>query len=350
MNKIILFLLLALIVPLKSFAVAPAVHIDSITPYISEANEPILIKGSGFGSKQEDISVTFKTKLQDCPQSSSYTGCEETKEYNVIVTKIADNQIEILTPTFSEKSFFKVVVSRKDNGGLINSNEVDFASYYNSLVDESIILKESGMNDAAIVDHLSFQMISDDKKGSVNKESFGNVKVSANDQKRLKVAGLSDDYISKLQGEPQRVTIGLAGVWLPRTSELVPAPMIRILLTPRSYFYERKAYMGEIPCLTGCLKGIPFPNGLFDLATRWDLNFGITSSTPSTKSSDSQTKKTNYFLVGFSNEINAAAFLNVGMALAIKDLNGVVNPIKRQWYLGVTIDSNFLKVIGITEK
>ena len=53
-----------------------------------------------------------------------------------------------------------------------------------------------------------------------------------------------------------------------------------------------------------------------------------------------------YVLIGFSNQLNRSALLNIGWALVPGDIEGV----ETQFYIGFTVDSNFLKEIGIVNK
>jgi hypothetical protein len=83
---------------------------------------------------------------------------------------------------------------------------------------------------------------------------------------------------------------------------------------------------------------------LFQL-DRWDLNFGYTSKTPTTESNEADEQK-NYVLIGLSNQLNRSALLNIGWALVPGDTKYVDD----QFYIGFTIDSNFLKEIGLVSK
>ena len=110
--------------------------------------------------------------------------------------------------------------------------------------------------------------------------------------------------------------------------------MIRVYLTPRSYFTQYNPYLGKWF----------FPLGIFE-PKRWDLNIGLTQSTKTDKD-NGPTDKKSYFLVGLSNQINRYAFLNIGRAY----VEGATVGVNSQYYLGFTIDFDLLKSIGIIDK
>jgi hypothetical protein len=342
--KIVIAVFLLSLLALKSYSANSEVHIDLITPSVSMENDLLLIKGKGFGQTKENVSVKFRMKLKVCQQND--TECKEYEEYDAIVSRVTDTEIDVRTPAVSEKAILKVRVDVKDSNP---SNEVEFGIYWQRLVDQSITLKKSGMNDPAIVDHLYFQSISSDGATAAKREGvFGNIKLNAEDISKLKSNGFNEEYIAKLEGQKQYVTLGVGGIWLNRTSELVAAPMIRILLVPRGYFYEREDYWGEWSWggrkwPRNNLYWVPKPQGIVSVS-RWDLNIGATSS--ASTGTDSTGQKTNYVLFGLSHEINIAAFINVGIALSTDNTKGI----KKQFYWGVTVDSNFLKAIGIMNK
>jgi len=133
------------------------------------------------------------------------------------------------------------------------------------------------------------------------------------------------------------VTLGVAGLWLQKTADLVYAPIIRIFLKPRSYFHAYRPYFFDH-------WGQLFQCGLFQL-DRWDINVGLTSNTQTAKSSEAEEKE-RYVLIGLSHQLNQSAFLNIGWAL----LPGDTKYVDGQFYVGFTLDANFLKEIGIIGK
>lgn len=116
--------------------------------------------------------------------------------------------------------------------------------------------------------------------------------------------------------------------------------MVRIFLVPRSYFKKRKPYWKEF------LGGPYLPSGLL-YHDRWDLNIGITISTSTTEDPENpESEDKSYILLGASHELNRSALLNIGFAFAPGDTTGE----RTQVYVGFTVDSNFLKALGIIEK
>lgn len=339
--KSIVFAVLVNLVALFHHSHVGAVQIDSIAPTVGAEGDVVTITGSGFGTDREHAAVKFRADLKDCPAAIVYPRCMEYKEYNAIISSITDTQLRVITPSISEKRILKVKAGAYNGTAWTYSNEVDFGVYSSPLIEESIILKQSGMKDSAIVDHMYFQEMENGASPAKRKGVFGNIRLEGADIAKLKKAGFDDDFIGKFEGQQQRVTIGIAGIWLYRTSELVAAPMIRILLVPRSFFYEKADYWGTWGWKY--TSWIPKPQGVIDIA-RWDLNFGITTSTRTSEHSNEE--KTNYALVGLSHQINAAAFLNFGAAIATGSAEGI----KRQYYAGFTVDSNILKVVGLMDK
>jgi hypothetical protein len=73
---------------------------------------------------------------------------------------------------------------------------------------------------------------------------------------------------------------------------------------------------------------------------RFDVNFGYTAS-----SAKIDNEKTNFVLTGLSFELNKAALVNFGVAHAVND----VQHEKRQAYVGITVDYNILKELGVVK-
>jgi hypothetical protein len=199
------------------------------------------------------------------------------------------------------------------------------------LVDKAINLKNINMQESTIIDHLAYV----DRKYD-SRVYFGKCPLSADQIDSLRKAGFQNDFIAKFEGQPQYVTLGVAGVWLQKTADLVYAPIIRIFLKPRSYFHAYRPYFFGRWGLSQC--------GLLQL-DRWDINVGLTNKTQTAKSSETEEKE-RYILIGLSNQLNQSAFLNIGCAL----LPGDTKYVDSQFYVGFTLDSNFLKEIGIIGK
>lgn len=294
---------------------AEDITITAIKPVIGLRNEIVIIEGSGFGKKDEKSSVEFI-------DTKNVIYKAEIKEWD-------DNKISVMVPSGIGNEMVKVRVVTETK----SSNEVGFGVYSLDLVDEAINLKKSGVLDSTIVDHL-YQL------GEGRKGTFGNVHLTSAEIQKLKQAGFQDDFIAKFEGHPQYVTLGIAGIWLYGTHDLVAAPMLRIFLVPRSYFSAQRPYWERVS-ICGSKSPLYWPKGLLQF-DRWDLNFGITNST----STDASNEQRSYVLAGFSNELNQSALLNLGVAVAPGDVEGK----QTQFYMGLTVDYNFLKALGIVSK
>lgn len=203
------------------------------------------------------------------------------------------------------------------------------------LIEESIVLKQSGVSDSTIVDHLYH--LREFKGDDCNtKGTFGNIRLTKDEIQKLKQAGFQDDFIAKFEGHPQHVALGVAAIWLTETTDLTYAPMLRIFLVPRSYFTKMRDYWEKWEMV-----GLYYPRGFFHY-DRWDINFGVTTLT----SADSSSDQRSYVLVGLSHEINRSALLNIGGAVLPGDVKGI----QTQIYFGITVDYNFLKYLGIVDK
>jgi len=152
------------------------------------------------------------------------------------------------------------------------------------------------MQESAIIDHLAYVDRLTQARTYDSRVYFGKCPLSARQIDRLRKEGFQNDFIAKFEGQPQHVTLGVAGLWLQKTADLVYAPIIRIFLKPRSYFHAYRPYFFG----------------------RW----------------------------GLSHQLNQSAFLNIGCAL----LPGDTKYVDSQFYVGFTLDANFLKEIGIIGK
>jgi len=284
----------------------------------------IKIIGKGFGTKTGQSAVKFTYKVNDKELGSVDVDIEEWNEEEITVKapdiskqSSAEVEIEITTPD-CEKVTGKFLI-------------------YRDIVSEAIKLKAEIVSENTIKEHLARQAEETAYRTLSNKNVFGNIQLSAFEVNALLKAKLSDDFIGEMEGFPQFVTVGVAGIWLFKTAEVAAAPMLRIFIFPRSYYMPRTRL--------GAITKEPsrFFNVIFD---RFDINVGYTTSTQTRKEETKKQEKTNYVLVGLSFELSRAALFNFGLALVPEDVKGT----RRQLYLGVTVDYNLLKDIGIVKK
>ncbi len=222
--------------------------------------------------------------------------------------------------------------------GYAQESKISSTKYREFLVDEAIQLKKSGTSDVTIVDHLYHIGKTHSEDDPDFEGVYGNASLSRDEIKRLKEAGFQDEFIAKFEGHPQYITAGVSAIWLDKSAELTAATMLRIFLKPRSYFKAHKPYWSVKE-----IWGMHFPKGIIDFSNRWDLNIGYTLSVEST-SGDAESN--NYLLVGFSHEMNRSVLFNIGYGFVPGDNRRE----KKQFYLGLTMDSNFLKFLGIVDK
>ena len=288
-----------------------------IEPEVGVPGDRITIKATQgtFGDKQEGSYLVFSDKPKDKLKIESWD----------------KNKLEFIVPPRCKRKIVDVNLH-------INKEKKCAAQFglYGieiEIVEEAIKLKQSKMWETSIIDHLYYYTSRSIEDGCLDPNGyFGKYRLTATQIERLQDVGFEDDFITKFEGHPQHVTLGIAALWLGRTADLVYAPMIRIFLKPRSYFYAHRPYFES------------WPIGLFQL-DRWDLSLGYTTKTPTTES-DNSTEEKSYALIGFSNQLNRSALLNIGWALVPGDIEGV----ETQFYIGFTVDSNFLKEIGIVNK
>jgi hypothetical protein len=264
--------------------------------------------------KQEGCYVVFSDKLDDKLKIESWK----------------NDKIEFIVPPRSKRKIINVDLYINKEKQC--AEDMEFGVYGIDLVEEAIKLKQSNMQEPSIIDHLDYISRSVKGKSPDPGGYFGDYPLAGSHIVRLEDAGFQDDFIAKFEGHPQRVTLGIAALWLGRTADLVYAPMLRIFLKPRSYFHAYRPYFGS------------WHIGLLQL-DRWDLSVGYTTKTPTT-GSDNSTEEKSYVLIGLSNQLNRSALLNIGWALVPGDIEGV----ESQFYVGFTVDSNFLKEIGIVNK
>jgi hypothetical protein len=287
----------------------------TIKPEVGIPGDIITIQGD-FGEKQED----------------SYMILSDMRTDRIKIVCWEKDKVKFMVPPRLYRAI--VNVELYINGTRKCTADMKFGLYASriDLVNEAIKLRKIRMQESTIIDHLDHISRSSTDGSPDRKGRFGNYRLTGSQITKLREEGFQDDFIAKFEGHPQHVSVGIAPLWLLKTKDLVYAPMIRILLTPRSYFYERSPY-------------ISWPwFGLWQIE-RWDLNFGYTTKTSTEESNDIGEEK-NYALIGFSNQLNRSAFLNIGWALVPGDIEGV----ETQYYFGFTVDYNVLKGIGVVSK
>jgi hypothetical protein len=169
----------------------------------------------------------------------------------------------------------------------------------------------------------------------------GQVKVTIPEMKsgteKVTVTVLKDDGITVIcessilvipskPDDNQNVTLGAAYVWIVGISEFAPTVMMRILLSPRTYQQQDSTTFNLMA------DKIPGAKG------RIDLNIGRTSDVLTHNPKDDKEKKA-YTIVGLSYMVNASAFINFGVV-----------PENGYGYLGITVDYNLLKGLGVVSK
>lgn len=230
-----------------------------------------------------------------------------------------------------------------------------------TIVTTAIRLRKSGMSEPEISEHLhnqGRQLIEDhyrlqriksiycpllildnnlcfdkDWLDDISRKTFGNYHLSrdGSDAIRLKKAGMEPDFIAKMSGQPQYVTIGAGFIWMVESQNYVVAPMLRIFVSPVGFYTPRK------------------PLEILHLWSTWDwrrvgLNLGYASSAATGRMNSGTNKELkNYVLFGFSFEINRYAMLNIGMGI----VPGGSDQGNTQFYLGLTLDQNMLKGLGL---
>ncbi|MBT0666027.1 hypothetical protein KI809_17075 [Geobacter pelophilus] len=196
-------------------------------------------------------------------------------------------------------------------------------------IKEAVLWKQKGMSDTAILGHISKMATRDLEENKKSPSVFDGVSIEGDEVKQLRDASFSEDFITKLEGQPQWVTIGMAAIFLPDGGKITTAPLLRIMLEPKSYYKPRYKF-GHI-----------FSKDFFSVARqKFDVNIGYTVSATKIDS-----ENVNFLLTGFSYEINPSALLNFGAAIP----TGGVKDKSVTSYVGVTVDQNFLKAIGLME-
>jgi len=268
----------------------------------------LAITGSGFGAqgKKSSIELSLEGEVKTATEIVEWT----------------DDKILVQVPFFptvlhhtlqeTQETIAVIITTEKE---ILPEKILSFQNRNDFPISELIQLKEEGFSDEFILNQFD-KIVSKEKKiiRSLNKIELVN----------LKKAGFNDDIVASLGNHSQSLTVGLAAIWLEGTADLVPSPMLRIIISPRGYFEPRE--------------------GVLDRLSNADLTLGYTKRTSTTKENNSETK--NYLLVGLAIEINRSALFNFGYALVPGDAQGK----ETQAYFGITIDSNILKDLGILQK
>lgn len=303
--------------------------ISSIEPEFGYRGDEIRIYGSGFHITDKDAEEVDQTHTYVSFFYRYSNQEEKIVEWRAGVRKWEHNLIIATVPLNAKIGKVSIQVF---NGRKSTKAPKEFWVTSTGLVDSAIRLKKRGMSDTKIVDHLFHEGTHRLKIEPEAKKIFGNTVLTAGEIDELKESGFQDDFIAKFEGHPQYVSLGVAPLWLIKTADLVYAPIVRVFLQPRSYFYKYEPYFS-------------WPRfGLWQIE-RWDLNFGYTTRTSTTESNDIEEKKS-YALIGFSNQLNRSALINIGFALVPGDIEGV----ESQFYIGFTVDYNLLKGIGLVSK
>lgn len=176
------------------------------------------------------------------------------------------------------------------------SNLIQIKQIPRNFVQEGIRLKSGGMDTQALIEHLLHVGTPlQNLKNPTSSKIFGRAKLDENDIEAMTSAGLNTDLISKFEGHPQYITLGAAAIWLNDISDLTSFPILRVFIRPRSYFRQRDSWGNS--------------------RAWWDYMFERMD-------------------------------LNFGKAV----VPGGIKWKQSQWYWGLTVDTNFLKDMGVMEK
>jgi hypothetical protein len=308
-NRLIAAFLLSFAFPTPSFS---AVNIEAIDPVV--AGYEVKIAGNGFG--ESSGSVNFALGNQNIlGQITGWTNTEISVVVPVFLSVTDEAEVELSVTTAANET----------RGTRVNYKILS------SLIRGVILQKKRGFSDEFILNQF-------DKETSDEPMGFGSTRLRDFELVKLKDAGFNDDIIGKFGRHKQYLTIGVAGVWLRETTDLAASPILRIFLKPKSFFDYRKPFWSK----DKCFGALCFPSGFFD-ASKYDLNIGYTAETSTTNDGG---EKKSYLLAGFSFELNRSALFNFGWALVPGDTEGT----QSQVYFGLTVDSNFLRDLGILEK
>lgn len=314
-----IFFLWMLLLPSDSFAGEVKV-VNSLS--VIKPGNVISLLGSGFVDKQEQSAVVFRVEGGD-----GVLG---------LINKWTDTQIDLVVPQLEasgDVTIYVVIIS-EDKTDIKEANSRIFIENY---VDEAVKLKRLGMETNDIVEHLYHKSVNKHlacRRVEREMKMFGCAELNQVDIEKLVHAGYDQKFIAKFEGQEQYVTVGLAAIWLSNYSDLTTAPMARIFLRPRSYFKERVSWS----------QSSDWGDYVLD---RMDLAFGYSNpALVKDKAGQIANERNSYVLFGVSWEINRSALFNLGYAVIPGDRLWE----NAQFYFGFTLDSNFLKEIGMVTK
>jgi len=295
--------------PVPSNAAAPRIETLNGGHATIVEGDQLEILGRHFGIWTKKSSVTFEIQ-------------GKTRAAEIAVW--AEGRIVVRVPLFplihqialGEKIRVAVIEGDKRTRG---EQETSFRIFNRKPLLDVIELKKRGFSDKFILDHFDKMTSEKTLKGA----GFNGIELI-----RLKTVGFNDDVIASLARHRQYLSIGVAGIWLKETKDLVTSPVLRIFLSPRSYFDRREPFWSL---------------SLGRQKEKFDFNIGYTTKTAT---SENGSEEKSYLLVGFSFELNRSALFNFGYALVPGDTEGR----QTQPYFGITVDANILKDLGIMSK
>lgn len=311
-----------------STALAGTPKITGISPIIVVPGDIVTISVEDFG---KDITLTLKAGESANQEILSISPVKkDNKHYEVTVPMLRGGSSKATISMTSDKLDVKPV---NDKAG--NPIPLDIYIYSNTYIREAVLWKS--MPQSATLEHIATLMQRSTDDGRNSDALFHGVPIIGGDLQALKDAGYDADFIQKLEGQKQYLSIGMTGILLTKANDLVAAPMLRIFIQPRCYFRQR------VPFWSLDYSPLKWVQGFLE---RTDFNFGYTVVKTKVDKDSTTTVETNFMLAGLSYEINKAALFNAGWALPVN--SGVKE--KGQIYVGITVDSNLLKELKILEK
>lgn len=314
------------------------VRIDHVSPIIYPYPQKdkigvIEIAGEGFCDKKEGKSqVTISINNQNIPLEDK-------------ILNWGKNRILLEIPRNTKIEEPKVMVKVKNKSGA-ESKEAE-TILVRDVVLEAIRLKEEHNTEKEIVNHLfHLQKMYLDKHPDETENLFGSIQLTSSEITALKKVDFSPDFIAKVEGQQQYLSLGISDVYLKKTHDFVTAPTARLFILPKGFYSPRRpilSYEREYFILDR--------NFLKAIAERTDLTVGFTTSTPTAKDDPTAPSK-NYTLVGVALEINRFLHLTAGGAFLLLDESSIEE--KTQWFFGLNLDPNFtdipdlLKTLGIS--
>lgn len=277
------------------------------------AGEEITIQGSNFGGAPGSVQITV-----------NQNGKEWTTSVVPKPEQWSDSEIVFTLPKLD--GLTTATIHIKTSGGQVTKAafaiDIDQENCNGLHYRYAKSAKESSFSESYIIDRL----VKDKQKRKDDNSDYNDDFFTICEESKLKAIGYSEEFFNKIQNNPQYVTLGVSAVWLAKTAEFVPSPMLRIFLKPKSYYSPRFELFN-------------LKTWGRSLSSRTDLNFGYSVI----DSEVNKEQKTKYVLAGISFEVNKSALLNFGYARAVKDVDND----KGQLYVGLTVDFNFLKGLNI---